>query len=240
MRGATASTQARALSEHRIFFGHQSVGADILQGVAEEGRRQGEPPVRVIETSDPARMDAAGLYHARIGRNGSPESKLADFASLVVDAAPTVAMMKFCYVDIAPATDPHSLFSAYETMVERVRAERPGVTLVHVTTPLTSDRGGWLHLKTRIRGNGGSSDRRLNLVRHEYNELLRTTYAGRAPVFDLANLESTDVGGRPVTVRFDRAAVPVLSREWTTDGGHLNEAGRRRAAVALLQILSAL
>jgi lysophospholipase L1-like esterase len=77
----------------------------------------------------------------------------------------------------------------------------------------------------------------VNLIRHQYNELLRSTYVGKEPVFDLARLESTNADGTTETVRYEGQRVPVLATAWTSDGGHLNEAGRQRMAKALLTTL---
>ena len=111
--------------------------------------------------------------------------------------------MKFCYVDVTPETDPAELFEIYRAAVDRLARERPDATLIHVTLPLTADRGDWIHMKTLLRGNGRRSDRRLNLARHRYNQALRAAYGGRAPLFDLAAIESTGRDGRPVSVRHD-------------------------------------
>ena len=111
---------------------------------------------------------------------------------------------------------------------------------MHATLPLQADNGFWFHLKTVLRGNARSSHRQLNLIRQTYNELLRKAYAGREPVFDLAGLESVAPDGRVVSVRHKGMRVPVLAHEWTYDGGHLNEAGRRRIAEAFLVSLARL
>lgn len=231
--GLTDSAWER-LSAETIVFGHQSVGANLLDGVADllAGRSGGGLKVAALESAA-----GPGLYHARIGTNGSPETKLADFERLAGEAAPgAIVLMKFCYVDVRSGTKADELFAAYRAAVARIRASRPDLRIVHVTLPLTVDRGVLFHLRTVVRGK--TSVRELNAIRGRYNELLRETFAGE-PVFDLAALESTDASGRPARVRFGGADVPVLAREWTYDGGHLNEAGRRRIAESLLSVLAA-
>lgn len=76
-----------------------------------------------------------------------------------------------------------------------------------------------------------------NVRREEYNALLRAAYLGREPFFDLARVESTAPGGAPVTVDWGGRPAPALAREYTDDGGHLNAAGRLRAARELLEVL---
>jgi hypothetical protein len=222
-----------SLSTRTVVFGHQSVGANVLDGVADLVA-SGRAGLKVAALEDAA---GPGLYHVRIGSNGSPDAKLADFERLAGEApADSIVAMKFCYVDVRPGAVAETLFDAYRGTVARVRAARPDLRVVHITLPLTADRGWLFHLRTVVRGR--TSTRELNAIRGRYNELLRSTFKGE-PIFDLAALESTDVAGRAVLVSFGGADVPVLAREWTYDGGHLNEAGRRRIAEAFLSVLAA-
>ncbi len=77
-----------------------------------------------------------------------------------------------------------------------------------------------------------------NVRRDEYNRLLRATYAGREPIFDLARIESTAPDGRLVTVTWDGITVPAMAPEYTVDGGHLNALGRQRAAREFIAVLA--
>ena len=235
--------QWRSLESARLFFGHQSVGGNVLDGVADVLAAHPEIRLRVIDAGAGGAMAEPGLYHARVGRNGAPETKLEAFTAAtrsLSGAGERAALLKFCYVDVTPATDPVALFESYRATVESVRAADPGLAIVHVTLPLTADRGTVFHLRTLVRGNGARSDRALNAIRHRYNELLRTTYGERDAIFDLAALESTTASGEQTSVKYAGERVPVLAREWTNDGGHLNEAGRRRAAEAFLATLATL
>ena len=51
-----------------------------------------------------------------------------------------VAMMKLCYVDINSGTDVDALFATYRTTMAALQREVPGVTFIHVTVPLTTER----------------------------------------------------------------------------------------------------
>ena len=231
-RTMTESAWERLASE-TIVFGHQSVGANLLDGVADLLSSRSDAALKVAPLESAA---GPGLYHARIGSNGAPETKLADFERLAGEATPgALVLMKFCYVDVKGGTKAEELFGAYRDAVARIRTRRPDLRIVHVTLPLTVDRGMLFHLRTVVRGK--TSMRELNAIRGRYNELLRETFAGE-PIFDLAALESADAAGRPARVRFGGAEVPVLAREWTNDGGHLNEAGRRRIAESFLAVLA--
>lgn len=230
--------QWKALETRRIFFGHQSVGGNLIQGV-QEVLSASRTALRVVETADPGVMSEPGLYHARIGFNGAPSSKLEAFAGIVgrVEGRST-AVLKYCYVDVTKDTDAAALFEEYRTVVEGLKALRPGVTILHVTVPLLADHGALRHAAAVVRGK--PTYREVNLIRGQYNDLLRQTYSGREPIFDLAQLESTKPDGSRATVRYRGRAIPVLAPEWTYDGGHLNEAGRRRMAERFLAALATL
>ncbi len=229
------------LAQRRLFFGHQSVGGNILDGVAEVLRDNPAIGLRVVETDDPSQMTAPGLYHARIGKNGAPDTKLASFSRIAGTAMADsgTALLKYCYVDVTGGTDPAALFAAYQREVDAMKAAHPALTVVHVTLPLETDWGEYFHWKRVIRGQL-TTHRELNWIRQGYNEALRRTYAGREPVFDLARLQATGADGVLQTVRYRRTRVPILARTWTEDGGHLNAAGRRRVAEAFLATLAKL
>jgi len=230
--------QWRSLAARRLFFGHQSVGGNVMEGVRDVLTSNPQISLRVIETADPLHMKEPGLYHAVIGRNGAPDSKLLAFTKIVTEgiADSGTAMLKYCYVDITRHTDPDAFFKSYRGAIDSLRAAHPTLTIVHMTLPLRADRGTWHHVKTIVRGN--IPERELNLTRQRYNEMLRVTYGGREPVFDLAFFESRRPDGGAASVRYQGQEVPVLAREWTNDGGHLNPRGRRRIAEAFLATLA--
>ena len=233
--------QWAALGARQIFFGHQSVGENLIAGVEDVLRARTDIPIQVRLTDDPSEMAAPGLYHARIGQNGFPATKLEAFTEIVSDsliASTGTVILKLCYLDIAPGVDPEAGFAQYRHTVDSLRTAHPGVTIVHVTTPLTTDVGWPRHVAAGLRGL--TSQREGNYLRARYNELLQETYGGRDPVFDLARLEATDADGRVHTVRIHGTSVPILLDEWSSDGSHLNDAGRRRIAEAFLVTLAEL
>ena len=60
------------LAARRVFFGHQSVGANLIEGIEDVLRSCPDLPLRIVESNDPSAMAEPGLYHARIGENGHP------------------------------------------------------------------------------------------------------------------------------------------------------------------------
>ena len=77
-------------------------------------------------------------------------------------------------------------------------------------------------------------------VRERFNELMRTTYADREPVFDLAAVESTRPDGSREVLDVGGSRAYALVSAYASDGSHLNEAGRRRVAEELLVFLARL
>ena len=227
------------LATRRIFFGHQSVGFNIMAGVDSVLKEHPEIKLRVLETSDPAQMKLAGLYHSRVGENGAPLSKIAGFEELsssgVADAG--IAFLKFCYIDITGETDPLALFATYQHAMDSLRVAHPGLTILHVTLPLQTDWGAFFHY-WRVFRNQLTTHRELNAIRQVYNEKLREAYGGREPIFDVARWQSIGPDGQEATVRYHGVQVPILSRAWTEDGAHLNAEGSRRIAEALLVTLA--
>lgn len=203
----------------RVFFGHQSVGANVLDGVEEVG---------------PGRVH---FEHRLLGTNGDPLSKLAAFELAVAEVAGRVhlAFFKFCYADFTALTDVDALFAAYQHTLSRLQSAYPRVAFAHVTVPLTVVQGGVTGWVKRHLGLGAWGELE-NVKRHAFNQRLRDAYRG-APLFDLALVESTRADGTQETWRFAGLAAPKLRADFTDDGGHLNQQGRLVVARALLSFL---
>jgi hypothetical protein len=229
-----------AVARLRVLFGHQSVGANVLEGVARLSASAGVP-VRVSEVAGGAgAVPSPGLAHLYVGVNGDPRSKMAAFdRALPAGAGFDVALLKFCYVDIDASTDVPRLFADYQSTLRAVQARNPGTVVVHVTAPLRSGQGALRSALKRLlgRGQGVVAD---NERREQFNALLREAYQGRAPIFDLALAEATRPDGTRETAARDGRAVPMLVPAYTDDGAHLNASGQDRAARELLRVLAAL
>jgi hypothetical protein len=230
--------QWQALSKRTIYFGHQSVGENIVEGIRE--LEAANPQIHINSVSGPKATNAApALHEFFVGENSNPQSKNDAFLATVggpLPAAPVLAF-KYCYVDIDENTDANALFEHYRQTIDAVRAKHPDATIVHITMPLTTDAPfrNWINTlrgrPNRVTWNG---------VRSRYNELLRSAYAGREPLFDLARLESTRSDGSEEYTIKDGHKVYALADEWTTDGGHLNAAASKLAAAHFLATLAAL
>jgi hypothetical protein len=246
MRGASLGevpdTAWQSLATKRVFFGHQSVGANIMEGVADVIRD--EPRIGLRVAGGEGALDGGGgaFAHGPVGRNGDPGLKTDDFARRIegpLRGKVDVAFHKYCYVDITGATDVAAVFDHYQKTMARLRAEFPGVVFVHVTTPLVRVGSGPRAALKRLLGRdpGGYGG---NFARERFNDLMRDTYRGREPLFDLAAIESTRPDGRRETIRSGDRSGYALVAAYTTDGSHLNEVGRRRVGEELLVFLARL
>jgi lysophospholipase L1-like esterase len=227
-RAADAQLHAELerIAQRQIFFGHQSVGVNLLEGLAQLAAAERVP----LHVAD-----------AFIAENGDPLRKLQSFEQAMGQQPKPVevALMKFCYVDFTAETDASALFARYRATLDRLRAKYPGTIFVHVTAPLTDVQGGAKGWLKRLLGRApyGTIE---NVRREQYNALLREAYRGREPIFDLARVESTAPDGSAVTVQWNGGSAPALTPAFTDDGGHLNAAGRLRAARELVSVLAGL
>lgn len=230
------------LSQARIYFGHQSVGNNIMDGVADILKERPSIRLSVLETSDPGAFSKPVFAHSGVGKNQEPLSKNVDFAKLVdngIGGKADFAFFKYCYIDVKSGTDARSLFSEYRKTLSALKAKYPETTFIHVTVPLTVVQTGWKVAVKKALGKpiGGYAD---NIRRNEFNELLHKEYSGREPVFDLAAVESTAPNGRKTGFEANGRFYASMAAEYASDGRHLNERGRKAAAEELLALLAGL
>jgi hypothetical protein len=230
--GASRTTPAElaTVAERRMFFGHMSVGNNILSGLDSVYAAHGvaAPALVEITPGESAELPPGGVVaHALIGENRHPVGKLANFdATLRAGLADQVdvAALKFCYIDIRWNSDVDALFARYRATLDRLEADYPDVRFVHMTAPLTTGPHGIKdHLKVLL----GRDD---NAAREHYNDLMRAAY-GPDRLFDLAALEATDPDGT--------VGPSELFAGYSVDGAHLNGAGSTLIAAELVDFLAA-
>jgi hypothetical protein len=231
----------RDLAAKRVYFGHQSIGGNIMEGVGDLVRAEPRLGLRVQGVE--GLPDSGGVFaHGTVGRNGEPGLKTDDFARRLegpLRGRVDVAFHKYCYADILEDTDVAAVFEHYRRTMARLHAEFPGVVFVHVTTPLVRVQSGPRAALKRLLGRspgryGG------DFARERFNDLMRDAYRGREPLFDLAAVESTRPDGSREAIRVGSRSGFALVPAYTSDNAHLNEAGRRRVAEALLVFLARL
>lgn len=229
--------QAQILSAERIFFAHQSVGDNLIQGIREIMAADARLNLNIVNSKHPETSTIPVFAEAQVGQNTDPASKNSDFLAILDGGFAGIAMLKYCYIDIGATSDVQQMFNAYRATIDEVRRRNPAVRIVHITVPLTtvgSPAKAWL--KGMLGRNTAQND---NIKRNRFNVLLRQGYA-QEPVFDLAQVESTRGDGSRSYFRSGNEIVYTLAPEYTTDGGHLNQAGRHLAAQRLLEVLAGL
>ena len=228
----------RTLSGRRIYFGHQSVGRNILSGLGAILSTNGDTSLHVVESADPTAHTGSVLMHFAVGRNEDPASKNEAFKRVLnARRAPdgAIAVLKYCYIDVNAETDIANVFRGYAETVAEVKRNHPDITLVHVTMPLTTDARGMKASVKRLLGR--PTAREVNVKRNWFNRKLRETYPGE-PLFDLAALESTWPDGRRESVLVDGVEVFALVPAYTDDGGHLSKDAQVHVAQALVRTLA--
>jgi lysophospholipase L1-like esterase len=231
--------QIASIESKKVFFGHQSVGANIIQGLRDLMVRDPRLKLKIVTSADPESVPGPAVVESSIGQNGNPRSKDEAFAAILdkgLGRQGGIAMYKYCYVDIDASTNVQQMFENYREEIEALRVKYPLLKIVHITVPLTTvEPATKAWVKTLL---GRATERDADAKRNEFNRRLRQTYAGRDPIFDLAEGESTSPdGSRSYFIR-DNERVFTLASEYTTDGGHLNEAGRLAMAERLLFLLA--
>lgn len=242
LRGVPAA-RLQALARKRIYFGHQSVGYNLVEGLEALARSQPGLSLKIVESRSPDALATPSFTHGKNGVNHEPLTKVRDFAETLeaggLGPRVDVAFFKFCYVDFQADTDVEKVFGEYRSTVARLRAAYPDVRFVHVTAPLTVVRTGLKVWLNNLRGKkpwGADA----NVARERFNALLRGQYAGKEPIFDLAAVESTRPDGTVQTFDLDGRKHPGLVPEYSSDGNHLNDAGSRWAAAHLVATLATL
>lgn len=235
------------LSDKNIYFGHQSIGHNILEGI--EDILSGQPQIKlnIVETTDPKDFKGGIFAHSKIGKNMNPESKIDEFEKILengVGDKVDIAILKFCAVDINPPTDVEIVFNAYKSAFSRLKMKYPDTVFIHVTVPLTSDGVGIRYLikKTKdiVKNIVGKTNFYNNDKRNIFNEMLLNEYSGKEPIFDLAELQSTYPDGTRSTYEKDGKTYYSLVADYTypRDALHLNEYSRRITAERMLILLT--
>jgi hypothetical protein len=227
------------ISQKKIYFGHQSVGYNIIDGIKDVMKENPQIKLNIIETSNPADFNSGILAHSRVGKNQDPESKLNEFVTFMekgIGDKADIAAVKFCYVDITSETQIDNILKEYAANMKKIKDTFPENMIIHFTMPLTSPRTTWKTMIKKVLGKSTGYDD--NIKRNEYNQKLHDFYDGKEPVFDMAAIESTLPDGKRVAFTKDGKTYYSLAPEYTDDGGHLNELGRKIVAEQLLIFLT--
>jgi hypothetical protein len=243
IRGSVASDitvdDLAKVSRTRVFFGHQSVGMNVLNGVRGVYAARGMAAPMIGEGGIQPGQDGGFVDHAFIGENENPSLKIRDFDTKLrsgIGPRIDVAMMKLCYVDITISTDADALLAVYRETVATLERDFPEVTFVHATVPLMTEQGQLSKLKSRLTGRSRYSPAE-NVARERLNALIRREYAGHH-LFDLATAESTAPDGSRSVGTYQGQHYYRLYDDYASDSGHLNDEGARVVATAWLKAIA--
>jgi hypothetical protein len=236
--GITADDLAK-VSRTKVFFGHQSVGMNVLGAVPDIYAARGLTAPPVEQDGSQLGQDGGFIDHTYIGENEKPFAKIQDFDAKMrsgLGQQVDVAMMKFCYVDVTTHTDVAALFERYRETIAALERDFPKVTFVHVTVPLMTEPGSLSRLKSWLTGSSryGPAE---NAAREQLNSLIRREYADDH-LFDLAAVESTAPDGSRASGTYQGQRYYRLYDGYASDSGHLNGEGGRLAAAAWLHAIA--
>lgn len=231
------------LAEKKIFFGHKSVGYNVIEGIKDIVREHNCIKLNIVETHDPEQFDRPIFAHAQVGQNTNPTSKIKAFENIMnsgVGRKVDIAFFKFCYIDVMRDSNPKEIFDSYWKAIEDLKIRFPGTKFLHVTVPIRSIPKGIKRyvkqsIKLLIGRQGVLAD---NMKRQCYNTLLKNACSKTIPLFDIAFVESKSPSGSLCYAVKKKEKIYFMDSQYTYDGGHLNEEGRKRVAQQLLIILA--
>ncbi|MCU7932419.1 MAG: hypothetical protein KZQ90_16580 [Candidatus Thiodiazotropha sp. (ex Codakia rugifera)] len=227
------------LASARVFFGHQSVGNNIIDGLESIARDVQDVDLSIMDFHSFSESAGGCLVHSRVGKNAEPRSKCVDFGQIIdqkLSGMIDYAMLKFCYIDINRDTDVAKMFSDYQQIMDDLVGRHPEITFVHTTIPLRHSPSGpsiWLR-EVLGRPNISKLD---NIKRNQFNRLIYSTY-GASPIIDIAASESTYPDGTRESFKMDGQTYYSLIGDYTHDGGHLNAIGSLHVASTFVQELA--
>ncbi|MBE3135932.1 MAG: hypothetical protein IMZ43_00820, partial [Thermoplasmata archaeon] len=226
-----------SLSRKKIYFGHQSVGQNIIDGIRDAMGHNSAIRLDIRETSNPSDFASPLFAHSAIGRNTDPKSKIDHFREILeggIGQVADIAMFKFCYVDIDRNTDIESLFKYFDETITSLEVKYPRLQIITFTVPLTNIPKGFKSLIKKMLGMM-PSHKDDNIKRNNFNDKLLSR-SGKS-VYDLADVEATLSAGKKAGFKINGEFFTLLNPAFTDDGGHLNRIGKQVVAVDLLLFL---
>ena len=236
----TIEQQLALLVNYQIWFGHQSVGNNIMHGTNGDNTNTAGLAyyinlypaagiTNVYEPSSISQIPAGTFGDGHIGSNQAPSGKITAFQNGVITTFGgnlDYAFMKFCWYDfgwngseVTTEAQADSLFTSYQNMVSSITSGCSTI-LLHCTVPLT-----YRALDA------------YNSLREYYNDKVRTAYSLTGRLFDIADWQSRDVDGNQVLYN----NVRELNSIWNAgDGGHMNADGCNMMAKKLLNLFESI
>lgn len=226
------------LANKKIYFGHQSVGYNIIDGVETILKNNPNIKINIKEGNKLIIFEKPVFAHSKNGQNGDPKSKIDAFYKIIderLGGNVDISGFKFCYVDFNKNTDIEDIFEYYKLKMNIISQKYPNTEIIHCTVPLlTIQKGPKAWVKKILNKSIGIED---NIARQQFNELLVKEYSDQS-IFDLAKYESTYPNmDREFTIVNNKKYFAMVP-DYTNDGGHLSTKGKYHIASQFLLFLT--
>ncbi|GAB6098051.1 hypothetical protein JCM14469_43060 [Desulfatiferula olefinivorans] len=217
------------LSKKKIYFGHQSVGYDIIEGIDLLKQKNTKIIINISETEKVSENENVNLFHSKVGQNRDPKSKDLDFISKIdkgIGNTVDIALYKYCYIDVTGESNVDEIVSGYLSTINKLSKKFPETTFVYMTVPLRTAGITWKTKLKLLMNKKNIWEIDDNIARNEFNILLKEKVR-KSPVFDIASLESVHPDGSRETFKMNDKVYDAMYPGYTTDGGHLNDLGKQ-------------
>lgn len=229
----------RQLADQKVYFGHQSVGNNIVDGVQQWEEETGMD-LSMELSRDFASVSQISFVHFMVGTNRDPRGKVDDFVTLV-DQIPeqenAIAFFKFCFADFHESTDVDDLFVYFREKMLYLKDKHTNIHFLVSTVPAMAVQKGWRALAKKVLGRAPYGYLQ-NIKLFEFNRKILSEFDGILPVFDLAGIEVTRPDGTMETYRYKGSDYPCMPDYYASDYGHLNDFGAKTVSYNLLAFLA--
>ena len=136
-----SKTALNKLSEKRIFFGHRSVGNNILQGIDDILTQYPGINLKILKYEEVKSSKDNGIIHAWIDQNGSPQSIAEDYTRMV-EKLPGKEM-DFALIRFTPwygKKDMDEILKDYTIAIEQLKQRHSKTVFIHGTFPLNHSK----------------------------------------------------------------------------------------------------
>jgi hypothetical protein len=218
------TTELTTVARTRVFFGHQSVGMNVLDAVPGVYADHGVSAPPIEQGGTQPGPNGGFIAHQYIGVNGKPLLKLEDFDRTMRGGMGRQVDVALMNIDVDSSMDVDALFARYRDTMGALERDFPNVTFIHVTVPLKTE----------------ATSEADNVARERMSALFRREYAGHH-LYDIAKIESTKPDGTRVSGSYDNQGYFALYDAYTVGDGlavHLNAGGSMIAATAFLDAIA--
>jgi lysophospholipase L1-like esterase len=226
------------LAQKKIYFGHRSVGNNIIDGIKDLIKANSQIKLDMVAPTGTFNSKVGFFMHSMIEQDASPQKIAADFQKLkneVIRQDFDIVLLRFTpFYNNKEMTE---ILGDYNDSLNQLKNNYPKTMFVHTTFPLNRSKTTWKTWIKKLIGKNDIWEYAGNIKANEFNEHLRKKYYGKKPLFDLAKFESTYPNGERETFSLYGKEYFQLVSDYTYDGVHLNEKGRKIVAEQLLLLL---